>query len=362
MTKHSNTNPHHTDNPSHGPEAESQHADTVRTDTGATADHVIDKLSEYFGAPVRRANRAERRAGQAARVAIFGNPIPDPTTSFDTIGKQDVLIRIIRERDLPYPVVLPELIDRSDIELVHHPSYVHAVLTGEPFDLAGSGLSWDPGRYEEVLISTSAVVAAVRFAIANHSNAGCTSSGLHHAKAERGEGFCTFNGLAIAAIKAVQGGAKRVLILDLDAHCGGGTAQLIAGREGIEQVDVSVSSYDRYANTPNATLYMARGDNYLQVIGDALAAIVDPESIDVVLYNAGMDSHEDCTIGGVSGVDAKVLAERERLVFEWANSRGIPVAFTLAGGYKSSDLTAEELADLHLETFAAAHASAPIAR
>lgn len=334
MNKNTNTNPHQSDNSDHGPKAESQHTDTVSTDTGAPA-------------------------AAAAGVVIYGNPLPDPTSRFDTLRKaEDIQIRI-SERGLPYLVVLPELIDRSDIELVHDPGYVQAVLTGEPRDLAGSGLSWSEGRFQEVLISTSAVVAAVQYAIANYANAGCTSSGLHHAKAERGAGFCTFNGLAIAAIKAVQGGAKRVLILDLDAHCGGGTAQLIAGREGIEQVDVSVSSFDRYVNTPNATLYMAGGHNYLEVISDALAAIIDPESIDVVLYNAGMDPHEHA--GGVSGIDAEVLAERERMVFEWANSRGIPVAFTLAGGY-TDGVTAEELADLHLETFDAAHASAPIAR
>lgn len=342
MTKHTNTNPHHTDNPS---------------PTTAALTFV-----DLLGAPVRLANRAERRAGMSQRVAIYGNPIPDPTTSFDTIRKQLDIIRIIDERGLPYQVVLPELIDRLDLELVHDPYYVRAVITGEPSGLAGSGLSWAPGRYEEVLISTSAVVAAVQHALATGSNAGCTSSGLHHAKAERGEGFCTFNGLAIAAIKAVEAGAERVLILDLDAHCGGGTAQLIAGRDGIEQFDVSVSSYDRYVNTANATLHMARGDNYLDVISDALAAIVDPESIDVVIYNAGMDPHEDCSTGGAAGITTEVLAERERMVFEWANSRGIPVAFTLAGGYESRDLTAEELADLHLLTFEAAHASAPIAR
>ncbi|MFM7685085.1 MAG: hypothetical protein ACKPDI_04050, partial [Actinomycetota bacterium] len=111
----------------------------------------------------------------------------------------------------------------------------------------------------------------------------------------------------------------------------------------------------------NATRYMARGDNYLEVVDDALAAIIDPESIDVVIYNAGMDPHEH-SLGGAAGIDAEVLAERERMVFEWANSRGIPVAFTLAGGYKSSELSADELAELHLATFEASHASAPIAR
>ncbi|MEY4174010.1 MAG: Rhodococcus phage, partial [Actinomycetota bacterium] len=282
------------------------------------------------------------------------------TSGFDTLRKQADIIRIIGERGLPYEVQLPDLIDLIDIQKVHDREYVAAVMDGEPYGKAGSsGLAWHPGRFGEVHISTSAVVAAVQHALVNRVNAGCTSSGLHHAKASEGAGYCTFNGLAIAAIKAVEAGAKRVLILDLDAHCGGGTASLIEGLAGIEQVDVSVSSFDHYASTQNARLYMARGDNYLEVVSDALAAIIDPESIDVVIYNAGMDPHERA--GGATGITANVLAERERTVFEWANSRGIPVAFTLAGGY-TFGVTADELADLHLLTFDAAHTSAPIAR
>ena len=352
MNNFSDTNP----SPIHTTDAETKSTPALPSPT----DRAIEALNERTGATFRRANRAERRSGRAITV-IFGNPDPEPTSGFDTLRKQADIIRLIDERGLPYEIRMPDLIDRCIIEKVHDPRYVQAIIDGEPRHLANSGLGWDPGRYMEVLISTSAVVAAVQHALAKRTNAGCTSSGLHHAKAGMGDGFCTFNGLAIAAIEALQAGAKRVLILDLDAHCGGGTAQLIAGVKGIEQVDVSVSSFDQYVNTPNATRYMARGDNYLEVVDDALAAVIDPESIDVVIYNAGMDPHEH-SLGGATGIDAEVLAERERMVFEWANSRGIPVAFTLAGGYTSSELSADELAELHLATFEASHASAPIAR
>jgi hypothetical protein len=52
--------------------------------------------------------------------------------------------------------------------------------------------------------------------------ADCTTLG-----AAIGAGFCTFNGLALAALAALDLGAKRVLVLDLDAHCGGGTHELL---------------------------------------------------------------------------------------------------------------------------------------
>jgi acetoin utilization deacetylase AcuC-like enzyme len=52
-----------------------------------------------------------------------------------------------------------------------------------------------------------------------------------------------------------------------------------------------------------------------------------------VLYNAGMDPHQDCPVGGLAGIDELLLAQRERMVFEWCRRRDLPVAFVLAGGY-----------------------------
>lgn len=49
-----------------------------------------------------------------------------------------------------------------------------------------------------------------------------------------------------------------------------------------------------------------------------------------------------------------MLAERERLVFAWAHARRLPVAFTLAGGYLSKDLSQDDLVGLHRLTIAAA--------
>jgi len=180
------------------------------------------------------------------------------------------------------------------------------------------------------------------------------SSGLHHARAHTGAGYCVFNGLVVAALAARSAGAKRVLILDLDAHCGGGTASLIADLVGIEQVDVSVNGFDSYSSTDNAHLTMATGKNYLQVIGQEIEQIAHPETIDLVLYNAGMDPHEHA--GGLIGITSQVIEQRESMVFDWLAQNNIPVAFTLAGGYLSANLEMDGLVDLHAFTLNAASA------
>ena len=81
-----------------------------------------------------------------------------------------------------------------------------------------------------MVLSSNGGAVAAGLAALEHGVAGSLSSGLHHARREKGAGFCTFNGLVIAAREALTAGARSVLILDFDAHCGGGTRSNDPGR------------------------------------------------------------------------------------------------------------------------------------
>lgn len=238
----------------------------------------------------------------------------------------------------------------------HDPSYVGAVKTGKPKHLAESqGFSWDPGLWSMVLSSNGGAVEAALAALKS-GVAGSLSSGLHHARYEYGAGFCTFNGLAIAAFAALASGANSVLILDLDAHCGGGTHSLVKEQAQIWQVDVSVCSFDDYepsSRTSLSIVHEAKG--YLPLIVNRLKDLEsNAPRFDLCLYNAGMDPYEGCGIGGLAGITMDVLAEREQIVFDWCRQRGIPVAFVLAGGYIGSELDEPGLVDLHRLTLSSA--------
>ena len=184
---------------------------------------------------------------------------------------------------------------------------------------------------------------------------GSLSSGLHHARREHGAGFCTFNGLVIAARKALAHGAQSILILDLDAHCGGGTSRLIKDEPRIWQTDVAVEKYDWYRTHSRNTLDLV-GDagNYLPTVCHRLREL-DRQAprFDLCIYNAGMDPFERCAIGGLAGMSEEILAEREQLVFEWCSLRKIPIAFVLAGGYVGPSLDQSALVNLHRLTLSA---------
>jgi len=258
----------------------------------------------------------------------------------------------------PPPLTLEQVI------AVHDADYVRAVQTGVPRNLAESQkFVWDAGLWPMVLASNGGTSAAALDALRN-GIAGSLSSGLHHARRDRGAGYCTFNGLVLAAHAALAAGAKSVLILDLDAHCGGGTASLISAEPRICQLDVSVDSFDSYESSAGALLRMVhRSDEYLDEIESGLSELASGGlRFDLCLYNAGMDPFEGCSDGGLAGITAPMLDARERLVFDWCRQQGLPVAFVLAGGYVGGHLDSEGLVGLHRLTLSAASESDLIRR
>ena len=255
----------------------------------------------------------------------------------------------------------PPPLTEEDLLTAHAIEYIRAVRTGEPRSLAQSQeLSWDPGLWPMVLASNGGAVAAALRAMQD-GIAGSLSSGLHHARRDQGYGYCTFNGLAIAAKRALAAGAGDVLILDLDAHCGGGTNAIIASNPHIWQVDVSVDRFDLYEPGERTTLdIVVNVADYLPTITTRLREL-QARRFGLCLYNAGMDPHEDCPEGALAGITDQHLRAREELVFAWCRELGLPVAFVIAGGYlRSPRMDEARLVELHRLTLTAAARSAEL--
>ena len=213
---------------------------------------------------------------------------------------------------------------------IHDRSYVDAVRTGSPESRATSnGFDWDPGIYALAVAHNAGVINAAEAAMWSGGAAGTLSSGLHHAHPGHGSGFCTFNGLAAAAHWLTsQAHRPRVTILDLDAHWGGGTFDILSGNSAVTVIDVATASatFDAY-EVDDERHHTCHSDHetYLDDVQEALDLVL-ASTPDVVLYNAGMDPIDDL-------VQASQLRTRERLVAGTLSRAGIPVAWTLAGGY-----------------------------
>lgn len=281
-------------------------------------------------------------------------------TEFDTTRKSAWLAQSLAVRPIAgIEIVAPNPVMEEDLLRVHDAAYVRAVRTGEPRALAeGQGFEWDPNLWAMTTASTGGVVAAARTALTD-GVAGSLSSGLHHARRDRGNGFCTFNGLALAALKALEAGAGTVLILDLDAHGGGGTHSLVQRNSSVWHTDVSVSGFDGYTPGPYGTRDLVQeADDYLPTIRRRLEELeAQQPPFGLCLYNAGMDPYGpegEYRPGQAPDISAVRLAEREEMVFAWCRRRGIPIAFVLAGGYVERYLDQDSLVNLHRLTLDAA--------
>src|SRR5262245_46897602 len=268
-------------------------------------------------------------------VAVFYDPsYAAAGFAFPTTRKARWIAESLRATPIPgITLEQPPPLTEEDLLTAHDSEYIRAVRTGQPRSLAQSQeLEWDPGLWPMVLASNGGAVAAALRAMQD-GIAGSLSSGLHHARRDQGYGYCTFNGLALAANSALAAGAGDVLILDLDAHCGGGTHGIIAGNPHIWQVDVSVDRFDLYEPGERTTLdIVVNAADYLPTITRRLRES-QTRRFGLCLYNAGMDPHEDCPEGGLAGITDHHLRAREELVFAWCRQRELPVAFLTAGGY-----------------------------
>ncbi len=238
----------------------------------------------------------------------------------------------------------PKLATRKELELIHTPEHVRST-----FEDKGAFLEvgpWSQPLLDSIRASTGGMRDAVKEALKN-GRSGSLSSGLHHARKNSGNGFCQFNGLALAALEALKK-VKTVGILDLDAHAGGGTFDILGDHQQVYLADVTVNSFDSWEPSDPSRHFYVEVDNpkgYLGHVEDALHSL---ERVDFLIYNAGMDTYEKA--GGMKGITKEMIRKREKRVVHWARARKIPHIFALAGGYKWGGLTLEQVAELHLET------------
>jgi acetoin utilization deacetylase AcuC-like enzyme len=122
----------------------------------------------------------------------------------------------------------------SDLQLAHDPVYLRGLWAlGEQ---GGGRLTPETEVRAEseaaVRAGVGALLAATRSGLDGQPLSLVLSRpGSHHAARSRAGGTCLVNGLAISAYSALALGAERVAILDLDAHHGNGTEQIL-WREG----------------------------------------------------------------------------------------------------------------------------------
>ncbi len=118
----------------------------------------------------------------------------------------------------------------------------------------------------------------------------------HHATRNRGMGFCIFNNIAIASLNLV-GRGKRVAILDLDAHHGNGTQDIVLGNPDIIYFSVHQSpgypgtGLETQENCYNFPLPPGSGDAEFFKAWQSFYPILERFDPDYIALSLGFDSY-----------------------------------------------------------------------
>lgn len=224
------------------------------------------------------------------------------------------------------------------IELAHSPDYVERYCTGtlSPKEQRRIGLPWSPALVERTCMAVGGTILTAKLAL--EEGIACnTVGGTHHAFPSYGSGFCIFNDLAIAA-RVIQslGFAQQILIIDLDVHQGDGTAVIF-------QDDPSVFTFSMHCgvNFPGTKqqsdldVSLPEGmedDAYLQTLAHYLPDLLSQVKPDLVLYDAGVDTHGGDRLGKLALTDTGIF-RREMQVLSTCLAGGYPTACVIGGGY-----------------------------
>ncbi len=251
-------------------------------------------------------------------------------SSSPSAQKPALFIKSLVDSDLPIEIVEFDQLSQGDIELAHDPNYVRDILNctipngfdNRLRDIADT-LPWTTGSF----------VAAALNAYKSSEITCSPTSGFHHSHFDLASGYCTFNGLIIAAIKLKMAGAKRIGIVDCDQHIGNGTDHII------KKLDLDYIKHYSYgyvtAEPKLVSLWLENFQDILKIFEDC----------DIILYQAGADPYINDPLGGVFTMGQ--LLVRDSILFNWSRSQGIPVAWNLAGGYTKPF---SKVLEIHLNT------------
>jgi acetoin utilization deacetylase AcuC-like enzyme len=287
----------------------------------------------------------------------FVLPLPEhhrfPMTKYRLVRE-----RLLDERVLsPADLRVPDAIDWNDLRLVHDAAYVDAVANGTlvPEMQRRIGFPWSPMMVERARRSVGATLAAARIVVgdalqavprdglktvpynAGDNVAANLAGGTHHAFRDRGEGFCVFNDVAVAAAVLLRDGAiARAAVVDCDVHQGNGTAAIFRDEPAVFTFSLHGEKnfpFRKEVSDLDVTFADGAGDDeYLAALAGHLPRVLDSHRPDVVFYLAGADPYEGDRLGRLK-LSIEGLRVRDRFVFDACRDRGVPIAVTMSGGY-----------------------------
>src|SRR5690349_2740870 len=246
--------------------------------------------------------------------------------------------RLLAEGTLdPDEIVEPWAATLEEVRLVHTDDYVSRLCSGTltAKELRRLGLPWSESLVRRSFYAVGGTIAAAHSGLAEGYGSNL-AGGTHHSFADRGEGFCVLNDVAIA-IRALRNEnlIRRAAIVDCDVHQGNGTATIFAGDADTFTFSIhGANNYPLFKARSTLDVELPDGtsdDAYLACLTSHLPTVFafDPE---IVFYLAGADPYAGDKLGRLA-LTIDGLRERDRCVLRECYQREVPLVTVMSGGY-----------------------------
>lgn len=246
--------------------------------------------------------------------------------------KAKLVVQAWKKLGLPVNIQKIRALSLAELATAHDPNYIKAILNGKINNGFGNkshniaqSLQWTTGSF----------FCAAAHAFTHKTNTFSPTAGFHHAGYNFANGFCTFNGLTIAAILLKnQLKAQHIGILDLDSHAGDGTDNIISKTNSSDFIHHYSLGYHDIQQQNNSQWL----DDLPNLIRQNFA------HCDVLFYQAGVDCHQDDPEVFSGHFTSDQLYLRDKIVFSTCQQLQLPVVTNLAGGYQKP---IQKIIDLH---------------
>ena len=247
----------------------------------------------------------------------------------------------------------PGICTDEELLLTHDPLYLHKLHHQQ---LSASeqrriGFPQSPELTTRELIITRGTIDCCRYAREN-GVAINIAGGTHHAFADRGEGFCLLNDMAVAARVLLKKQPElQLLIIDLDVHQGNGTAKIFEQEPRVFTFSMhGKNNYPFHKEKSDLDIELPDGIDdklYLDLLEKNLDNILSKNKPDLAFYLSGVDILQIDRFGKLN-LSMQGCMQRDRMVFERLHSLNIPCVVAMGGGY-SPDI--RQIVEAHCNTF-----------
>jgi len=214
-----------------------------------------------------------------------------------------------------------------------------------------------PGKLEEAarLIVGQAKTAADLIQTGKFKKAVSIGGGIHHAKANYGEGFCLYNDMAFAGKYLIEKyKLERILILDTDAHCGNGTMEYFYEEPRVLFIDIHGDPKYLYPGkgfveeigqgkgkgyTVNCPLLPDTGwDSYQYIFEEIIFPLTEEFQPQMILRNGGTDPYWNDELAqlGLTIADFRKIGENVREMAKICDGKEIDM---ISSGYNEKAIS-----------------------